>query len=119
MAGGYMVAYYRMNKAKDDLTGFRQVIGLYSRENMNLVFNIKKGGSRHGKRYGGYSLRTTLPGPGRAYLCIQETDNRSVLLDLYDHVYQKERVRGTDHGGNDDGLRDPQTLAQAAADKIQ
>ncbi|MFA4877678.1 MAG: hypothetical protein WC586_09715 [Methanoregula sp.] len=39
---GYRVVYFRLNHDSDDITGVRQVIGIYPPQNINRVFAIEK-----------------------------------------------------------------------------
>ncbi len=117
--GGYMVTYYRMNKAKDDLTGFRQVIGLYSRENMNLVFNVKKEAvaTENGTGNSLYELPCPVLGEHTYAFRKPTTDPFS---STYTIIFTKKNVyEELTMGGTTTDYETLKTLAQAAADKIQ
>jgi hypothetical protein len=113
---GYQVTYYRMNKAKDDLTGFRQEIGIYARENMNLVFNVQKDAVT-----GAGTTLYELPCPNlgeHTYAFRKPTTDP--FSSTYTIIFTKKNVyEELTMGGTTTDYETLKTLAQAAADKIQ
>ena len=117
--GGYMVAYYRMNKAKDDLTGFRQVIGLYSRENMNLVFNVKKEAVVTENDTGDTLYELPCPVLGEHTYAFRKPTT-DPFSSTYTIMFTKKNVyEELTMGGTTTDFETLKTLAQAAADMIQ
>jgi len=116
---GYQVTYYRMNKAKDDLTGFRQTIGIYSRENMNLVYNVKKDAAVTGNGTGATVFE--LPCPtlgGHTYAFRKPTTD--LFSSTYTIIFTKKNVyEELTMGGTTTDYETLKALAQSAADKIR
>jgi len=117
--GGYMVTYYRMNKAKDDLTGFRQVIGLYARENMNLVFNVQKDAVTTGNDSVNTLYELPCPVLGEHTYAFRKPTT-DPFSSTYTIMFTKKNVyEELTMGGTTTDYETLKTLAQAAADRIR
>ncbi|WP_292370224.1 hypothetical protein [Methanoregula sp. UBA64] len=115
---GYQVTYYRMNKAKDDLTGFRQVIGIYARENMNLVYNVKKDAVVAGTGSGETIYELPCPNLGEHTYAFRKP-TADPFSSTYTIIFTKKNVyEELTMGGTTTDYETLKALARSAADKI-
>jgi hypothetical protein len=117
---GYRVAFYRMNREKDDMTGIRQSISVYPPENMDKVYAIETEGIISGEN-GTMRYEIPFPAIGDQSIAFRETQVGDPLdFAVYTIIFTKKNVFETiTMGGTTTDYETLKDIVRKAADKIQ
>ena len=116
---GYRVVYYRLNHDNDDITGIRQVIGMYPTDSINRVYEIEKEVLLH---EGSGTKKYEIPFPrigekSAAVRIIEPGDPRNLVV--YSVVFIKNNIcEQITMGGTATDYETLKSIAITAADKI-
>ncbi|WP_321507024.1 hypothetical protein [uncultured Methanoregula sp.] len=118
--GGYRVVYLRLDHESDDITGIRQVIGIYPPESINRVYKIEREallGQANGARL--YEIPFPKIGSNSiAIRVIEPGDPRDLVV--YSILFTKNNVcEQITMGGTATDYETLKSIAIRAADKIR
>ena len=119
---GYMVTFYRINAAKYDMTGLRQIIELYPLANMNKVFDMAKE-AMNLQADSGQVTQNELPIEkigDKSIAYVTENTSAPMRLPVYTILFVKKDVfEKLEMSGTTTDFETLKNLARIAADIIQ